>query len=155
MKIQLIAVGTMREAPLRDLFERYASRVPHYMPFEHISVPDIRSAKGADFQKLKEGEAILSKINNGDFVVLLDERGMEMTSRKFAEFIDSKASSLARNLIFVIGGPYGFSQQVYDRADRLMGLSKMTFTHEMARVLTMEQIYRAMTILRGEPYHHD
>ena len=97
----------------------------------------------------------MAKIAPGDYVVLMDERGREMTSREFASFIDKKASSLGRNLVFVIGGPYGFSERVYGRADMKMGLSKLTFTHEMARVLTAEQIYRAMTILRGEPYHHD
>ena len=157
MKIQLIAVGTMREAPLRELFERYTSKVPYYMPFEAISIPDLRATKGltAEIQKAKEGEAILARINSGDFVVLLDERGNELTSRQLAEFIDKKAATLSRNLVFVIGGPYGFSQAVYDRCDRMLGLSKLTFTHEMARVLTAEQIYRAMTIIRGEPYHHD
>ena len=157
MKILLISVGTMREAPLRELFERYASRIPYYMPFEAIAIPDIKGGKGmtVDVQKIREGENILARIAPGDFVVLMDERGSECTSRQFAEFIDRKASTLARNLVFVIGGPYGFSQAVYDRADRLAGLSRMTFTHEMARVLTVEQLYRAMTILRGEPYHHD
>ncbi|MDE6300085.1 MAG: 23S rRNA (pseudouridine(1915)-N(3))-methyltransferase RlmH [Muribaculaceae bacterium] len=157
MKILLISVGIMREAPLKELFERYSSKIPFYMPFEAIAIPDIKGGKGMtpDNQKIKEGEAILGKISNGDYVVLMDERGGECTSRQFAEFIDKKASVLARNLVFVIGGPYGFSRAVYDRADRLAGLSKMTFTHEMARVLTAEQIYRAMTILRGEPYHHD
>lgn len=156
MKILLISVGTMREAPLRELFERYASKIPFYMPFETVSIPDVKATKGLniDKQKALEGEAILSRIAPGDFVVLMDERGTETTSCQFAEFIDRKASTLNRNLIFVIGGPYGFSQAVYDRADRLAGLSRMTFTHEMARVLTVEQIYRAMTILRGEPYHH-
>jgi len=147
----------MREAPLRQLFDRYAGRIPHYMPFEAVSIPDVKAAKGltADMQKQHEGEAIMARITPGDFVVLMDERGREMTSREFSVFIDRKASTLSRNLVFVVGGPYGFSDKVYARADMRMGLSKLTFTHEMARVLTVEQIYRAMTILRGEPYHHD
>lgn len=157
MKISVVCVGTMREAPLRELLDRYASRIPYYMPFEISVIPDIKGGKGmtADVQKQREGEAILARTAPGDFVVLMDERGREMTSREFAAFIDRKASTLSRSLTFVIGGPYGFSQAVYDRADMLMGLSRMTFTHEMARVLTVEQIYRAQTILRGEPYHHD
>ncbi len=157
MKIVLICVGQMKEQPLRELMDRYASRIPYYMPFEAVVIPDIKTTRGLtpDVQKSKEGEAILARTAPGDFVVLMDERSREMTSREFAGFIDRKASTLSRNLVFVIGGPYGFSKAVYDRADSLMGLSKMTFTHEMARVLTAEQIYRAQTILRGEPYHHD
>ena len=157
MKIVLICVGQMKEQPLRELMDRYASRIPYYMPFEAVVIPDIKTTRGLtpDVQKSKEGEAILARTAPGDFVVLMDECGREMTSREFAGFIDRKASTLSRHLVFVIGGPYGFSKAVYDRADSLMGLSKMTFTHEMARVLTAEQIYRAQTILRGEPYHHD
>lgn len=147
----------MREAPLRELYDRYAARIPHYMPFESVAIPDIKATRGLtpDLQKQREGESILARISPGDCVVLMDERGREMTSREFAVFIDRKSVSLGRNLVFVIGGPYGFSDKVYERADMKMGLSRLTFTHEMARVLTAEQIYRAMTILRGEPYHHD
>lgn len=147
----------MREAPLRELYDRYAARIPHYMPFESVAIPDIKATRGLtpDLQKQREGESILARISPGDCVVLMDERGREMTSREFAVFIDRKSVSLGRNLVFVIGGPYGFSDKVYGRADMKMGLSRLTFTHEMARVLTAEQIYRAMTILRGEPYHHD
>ena len=157
MKISLICVGAMHEAPLRQVLEKYAQRIPFYMPFEITVIPDIKNTKGltVELQKQREGEAILGKIATGDFVVLMDERGKELTSRAFADFIDRKASTLSRALVFVIGGPYGFSRAVYDRGDMLLGLSRMTFTHEMARVLTVEQIYRAQTILRGEPYHHD
>lgn len=157
MKIILISIGIMREVPLKELAERYIGRIPHYMPFEAISIPDVTLSKNisAETRKIKEGELIMSRVNPGDFVALMDERGKELTSRELAEFIEKKSVTLPRNLIFVIGGPYGFSQQVYDRADLKMSLSKLTFTHEMARVLTLEQIYRAMTILRGEPYHHD
>lgn len=156
MKLQLIAVGEMREAPLRELITRYASRIPHYMPFELVTVPDIRTrGLSEEAQKAREGAAILSRITPGDCVVLLDERGRQLTSRELAAYIDRKASTVARNLCFVIGGPYGFSPDVYARADMQLGLSRLTFTHEMARVLTAEQLYRAMTILRGEPYHHD
>ena len=107
----------MREAPLREL---YAARIPHYMPFEALVIPDLKTTRGltAEMQKQREGEAIMAKIAPGDYVVLMDERGREMTSREFASFIDKKASSLGRNLVFVIGGPYGFSERVYGRADR-------------------------------------
>ncbi len=157
MKIQLICIGTMREAPLRELLERYTSRIPFYMPFELVVIPDIKATRSlsTDQQKQREGSSILASVSAGDYVVLFDERGKEITSNEFATFIDRKASTLSRNLVFVIGGPYGFSQEVYDRANMLLGLSKMTFTHEMARVLAAEQIYRAQTILRGEPYHHN
>lgn len=156
MKIVLMSVGAMREEPLRMLVDRYTARIPHYMPFESVVLPDIKGrALTTEQQKAREGEAMLARVAPGDFLVLLDERGREMTSRDFAGFISRKSSTLARNLIFAIGGPYGFSDAVRARADQLMGLSRMTFTHEMARVLTAEQIYRALTILRGEPYHHD
>lgn len=157
MKIVLACVGSMHDQELAAVLRRYAQRIPFYMPFEIREIPDIRNAKNltAELQKAREGEAMLQKLQPGDFLMLMDERGREMTSRQLAEFIDRKASTLARSLVIAIGGPYGFSPEVYARADAMLSLSKMTFTHEMARVLTTEQIYRAMTILRGEPYHHD
>lgn len=157
MKIVLACVGSMHDSELAAVLRRYAQRIPYYMPFEIREIPDIRNAKNlsTEMQKAREGEAMLQKILPGDFLMLMDERGKQMSSRQFAEFIDKKASTLARNLVIAIGGPYGFSPEVYARADARLGLSAMTFTHEMARVLTVEQIYRAMTILRGEPYHHD
>lgn len=156
VKIQLISVGRMQEAPLRELAERYMARIPRYMPFEAVVIPDLKTrTPNTEQQKLREGEAILARVAPGDFVVLMDERGKEFSSRELAEFIDRKAQTLSRNLTFIIGGPYGFSPAVYERADLKVALSRMTFTHEMARTLTCEQLYRAMTILRGEPYHHD
>lgn len=153
----LISVGHVRDESIRNLCERYSSRIPHYMPFEPVILPDIASAKNSspEIRKSKEGEAILSKTMSGDYVVLLDERGKRLTSRDFSRFIEQKAVSLSRNLIFVIGGPYGFSKEVYHRADMQLSLSDMTFPHEVARFMIIEQIYRALTILRGEPYHHD
>lgn len=106
-------------------------------------------------QKEAEGALILSSVDSRDFVILLDERGKEFTSREFATYIDKKTLSLPGNLVFVIGGPYGFSKEVYERANDKVSLSKMTFSHEMVRLFFVEQLYRAMTILRGEPYHHD
>lgn len=157
MKINLLCVGAMHDHALAQVLDRYTARLPFYMPFELTVIPDIRNAGrlSEEQQKAREGEQILSRIDTGDFVMLMDERGKEFTSRELAAFIDRKAATLARRLIFVIGGPYGFSPEVYARADAKMCLSRMTFTHEMARVLTAEQLYRAHTILRGEPYHHD
>ena len=157
MKIQLLCIGRTREKDIADAIERYARRIPFYMPFEMICLPDVRTTRATtpERQKDAEGEQILAQIHPSDFVMLLDERGREMTSRQWSEFIERKAVELPRNLILVIGGPYGFSQAVYSRANAMLGLSKMTFPHELVRLFIVEQIYRAMTIMRGEPYHHD
>lgn len=157
MKISLICVGKMHEPALASLVDRFATRIPHYMPFELVVIPDVKTGKNASAQAIceREGEVILSKINPADHVVLFDERGRRLTSRAFSEFIERAATTLPRNLVFVIGGPYGFSDAVRARANGLISLSDMTFTHEMARLFATEQIYRAMTIMRGEPYHHD
>ncbi|MDE5662093.1 MAG: 23S rRNA (pseudouridine(1915)-N(3))-methyltransferase RlmH [Muribaculaceae bacterium] len=135
----------------------YAKRIPHYWPFSLECLPDVKVSKnaGTDRQKELEGERFLAEITPGDYVMLLDERGSEFTSRRFSEFICRKAVELPRSLIFVVGGPYGFSKAVYDRADGMLSLSKMTFPHELVRLFFVEQIYRAGTISRGEPYHHD
>jgi 23S rRNA (pseudouridine1915-N3)-methyltransferase len=157
MKIQLICVGKTREEAIERAIQKYAARIPYYLPFELLVVPDIKTTKAMaeDKQKELEGEKILASTERNDFVVLLDERGRELTSREFATFIDKKAVTLPRNLVFVIGGPYGFSKSVYDRADSKLSLSKMTFPHELVRLFFVEQLYRACTINRGEPYHHD
>ena len=157
MKIQLICIGTMRDSGLRELVDRFSARIPHYMPFEVVSLPDVKATKALtpDLQKIREGEAILARVSRSDCMILFDERGRELTSREFADFISRKANTLGGNLCLVIGGPYGFSADVYSRADGSLCLSRMTFTHEMARFIAAEQIYRAMTILRNEPYHHD
>lgn len=157
MKIQLICVGKTREEAIERAIQKYAVRIPYYLPFELVVVSDIKTTKAMteDKQKELEGEKILASTERNDFVVLLDERGRELTSREFATFIDKKAVTLPRNLVFVIGGPYGFSKAVYDRADSKLSLSKMTFPHELVRLFFVEQLYRACTINRGEPYHHD
>ncbi len=157
MKINLICVGSVKDAALGGVLSRYVAKLPYYMPFELTAIPDVKAPRsvGAEAQKQREGEAILARTAPADFVVLFDERGRELTSRELAEFIGRKASVLPRNLVFVIGGPYGFSKEVYARADMQLSLSRMTFTHEMAIVIAAEQLYRAQTILRGEPYHHD
>jgi len=122
-----------------------------------VIIPDLKSTRGIteEVQKQKEGAGIMASLQPGDHVCLLDERGIEMTSREFATMIDRRMNQGLKRLVFVIGGPYGFSQEVYSRADSKMSLSRMTFTHEMVRLFFVEQVYRAMTILRGEPYHHD
>ncbi len=157
MKIQLIAVGKMSDAPLVQAVEKYVKRLVHYVPFQLLTVPDVKTTRSMTGQRQKEaeGSVILSSVDARDFVILLDERGKEFTSREFASYIDRRTLSLPGNLVFVIGGPYGFSQQVYDRANDKISLSRMTLTHEMVRLFFVEQLYRAMTILRGEPYHHD
>lgn len=147
----------MNDAPLVQSVEKYVKRLVHYIPFQFITIPDIKTTRAMTEQRQKEAEGalILSSVDSRDFVILLDERGKEFTSREFASYIDKKTLSLPGNLVFVIGGPYGFSQDVYDRANDKVSLSKMTFSHEMVRLFFVEQLYRAMTILRGEPYHHD
>ena len=157
MQIQLIAVGKMSDAPLVQAVEKYVKRLVHYVPFQLLTVPDVKTTRSMTGQRQKEaeGSVILSSVDARDLVILLDERGKEFTSREFASYIDRRTLSLPGNLVFVIGGPYGFSQQVYDRANDKISLSRMTLTHEMVRLFFVEQLYRAMTILRGEPYHHD
>ncbi len=157
MKVRLMCVGKVAYPPFREAIDRYASRVVRYLPFGIDEIPDVKNTKGMteDKQKEAEGTAILASLQPGDFLMLMDERGKEYTSRQFSKLIADKMVTLPGRLVLVIGGPYGFSPAVYARADALMSLSKMTFPHEMARLFTVEQIYRAMTILKGEPYHHD
>lgn len=157
MKIVIIAVGktaTQYIAAATDDFIRRASR---YVPVEMSIIPDLRSTRGLteEMQKQREGKSIIASLQPGDLVTLLDERGAELTSRQFAGEIERGMVSGLKRMIYVIGGPYGFSPEVYARADRKLSLSRMTFTHEMVRLFFAEQVYRAMTIMRGEPYHHD
>ena len=157
MKIELMAVGRVVTRYLQEGIDVYTSRIGHYMPFSLTLIPDVKTTKGLTQEKQKEmeGKAILSQLQPGDVLVLLDERGKEMTSREFASYIDRKSVTVAKRLVFLIGGPYGFSPEIYERANEKISLSRMTFSHEMVRLFFVEQIYRAMTILRGEPYHHD
>lgn len=157
MKIQLMVIGKTTASYLSVGIDDYVRRIGRYVPFDLKVLPDVKVSRGmtADRQKELEGASMLAAMQPGDYVVLLDERGKEFTSRELAVFIDRKMSSLPKNLLFVIGGPYGFSRAVYERANEKLSLSRMTFSHEMVRLFMTEQIYRAMTILRGEPYHHD
>ena len=157
MKIVLMTVGKTTTDYLRKGIEMYTARINRYMQFELNELPDIRNTKSLTEaqQKEREGELILSALQPSDAVVLLDERGREMTSREFADDIDRYGIRGTKRLVYIVGGPYGFSGKVYDRANAKLSLSRMTYPHEMVRLFFTEQIYRAMTILRGEPYHHD
>ena len=155
MKISLLMVGKTTDARLVSLIDEYQQRLKHYVPFELVILPDIKNAKSLTQDQLKaaEGEAILAKVGTTE-VVLLDEHGAEYRSVDFASWLQKKMSS-GRDLTLVIGGAYGFSPAVYERANGKLSLSQMTFSHQMIRLMAIEQIYRAMTILRGEPYHHE
>ncbi len=157
MKIILIQVGKTSTDYIRRGIEEYTGRIGHFIPFEIKTIADVKTTKKStpDQQKFSEGQQILSLVGNQDYLMLLDERGKQYTSREFSTFITDKSLALPRNLIFVIGGPYGFSQEVYSRADSMLSLSKMTFPHELIRLFFVEQLYRAMTIARNLPYHHD
>ncbi len=157
MKIQLLTIGNTSTSYIKEGIDIYKKRLSHYLPFEITVIPDIRNTKNLSESQIKskEGEALLEMFAPGDFVVLLDERGKEFTSREFANFVDRKMATINKTIWFVVGGPYGFSEAVYQRCDSKLSFSRMTFSHEMIRLFFVEQLYRAMTILRGEPYHHD
>jgi 23S rRNA (pseudouridine1915-N3)-methyltransferase len=157
MKLTLLVVGKTDEKYLQEGIDRYKKRLEHYIDFRLEIIPDIKKGKNmmVNQQKFKEGELIMNKRAPAQEFHLLDEKGKQMTSRKFAEFLQKKMASGIKELVFVIGGPYGFSDEVYEQADSKISLSKMTFPHQLARLLCMEQFYRAFTILKGEPYHHD
>ena len=156
MKITLLVVGKTTDPRLQSLIEDYQQRLKHYIPFEFVVVPDIKNAKALSIDQLKaaEGQAILSYLTPAMDVLLLDEHGREFRSIEYADFLQKKMAS-GRDLTLIIGGAYGFSKEVYDRANGKISLSQMTFSHQMIRLMAIEQIYRAMTILRGEPYHHE
>lgn len=152
-----MTVGRMSgQSYLRVGIDDYLKRLRRYGDIEMIELPDVRGARSMTEteQCRREGETILSRLMPGDRLVLLDERGREYTSREFASFLGSECQT-ARRLVLVVGGPYGFDDAVYARCDAKVSLSRMTFNHEMVRLFLAEQVYRAMTILRGEPYHHD
>ena len=156
MKITLLVIGKTADARLVSLIEDYRQRLTHYVPFEFVVIPDIKNAKALTQDQLKtaEGEAILRFVTPAMDVLLFDEHGREFRSIEFADFLQKKMSS-GKDLVLVIGGAYGFSEAVYARANGKISLSQMTFSHQMIRLMAIEQIYRAMTILRGEPYHHE
>lgn len=157
MNLRLLAIGKTDNAELENLIGRYENRLGHYINFEFKSLPDIKNTKNLSIeqQKHKEGEVLLKNLSPTDFLILLDERGKQFSSREFAHELQKRMNSGIKNLVFVIGGPYGFSDGVYQRANQKVSLSKMTFSHQMVRLFVIEQFYRAFSILRNEPYHHD
>lgn len=157
MKITLLTVGKTDREWVRQGLDIYVSRLKHYIPFSLIEIPELKnvSALSTDQIKTREGELILKNIRPTDDLILLDERGKQYSSVELAKVLQDKISYTGKDIIFVIGGAYGFSQAVYDRANSKISLSKMTFSHQMVRAIFAEQIYRAFTIMRGEPYHHE
>lgn len=156
MQITLLAIGKTDNKELQVLIAEYQNRLGRYIKFSFDIIPDIKNAKNLSEtqQKQKEGDLLLSKIATSDTVVLLDEHGKQMDSVSFSSYLQKHMNAGIKKLIFVIGGPYGFSQDVYARAQGKLALSKMTFSHQMVRLFFMEQLYRGFTILRNEPYHH-
>jgi 23S rRNA (pseudouridine1915-N3)-methyltransferase len=156
MNIKLLAIGKTDNKCLQELIDDYKKRLSHYIKFDFEIIPDIKNAKNLSElqQKEKEGELILSKITNTDFVILLDENGKSFSSIDFADFLQKKMNAGIKTLVFVIGGPYGFSKSVYEKVQGKISLSAMTFSHQMIRLFITEQIYRAFTIIKNEPYHH-
>ena len=156
MKISLIQIGGTVDKHLKAGIEEYVKRLKYYVSFDILEIKDLKNASklSRDELKSREGKEILSKLESADFVVVLDEKGKQQTSEEFAQFIQNKMNQSCKRMVFVIGGAFGFSQEVYVRANQKLGLSKMTFSHRMIRLLFVEQLYRAHTILRNEPYHH-
>jgi 23S rRNA (pseudouridine1915-N3)-methyltransferase len=156
MQISLLAIGKTDNKELQSLIDGYQKRIRHYIKFTFEVIPDLKNSKNLseDQQKKKEGELILKKISTSDTLVLLDEHGQEMNSIKFSFYLQKQMNSGLKNLVFVIGGPYGFSEEIHLRAKEKLSLSKMTFSHQMVRLFFIEQLYRGFTILKNEPYHH-
>lgn len=157
MNIKLIVVGKSESEHLRSWVEVYVKRLSHYTGFEIITLPDVKNAKNLSTAELKEreGEMILRQVEKADKVILLDEKGREFTSMEFSKYLEKQMNASVRTLAFVVGGAFGFSPKVYERIGERIAISKMTFSHQMIRLLVVEQIYRAFTILKGEPYHNE
>ena len=157
MKITLLTVGKTDVKWVKEGLDLYSSRLAHYVPFQMLEIPELKnvSSFSRDQIRQKEGELVLKSLKPADEVILLDERGAEYTSVQFSDFIRNRISRSSRDIVFIIGGAYGFSPEVYSRADGKISLSKMTFSHQMVRTIFAEQLYRAFTIIRGEPYHHE
>lgn len=156
MQIKLIAIGKTDQKELQDLVQEYMKRLSFYVKFELEVIPDLKNVKNLSemLQKEKEGELILAKISSTDHLMLLDENGKTFSSVGFSEFLQKKMNAGIKTLVFVIGGPYGFSEAVYAKAQGKISLSAMTFSHQMVRLFFIEQVYRGFTILKNEPYHH-
>lgn len=156
MKITLITVGKTDSKQLQLLQDEYSKRLKHYIGLEIIVIPDIKNSKNLseEQQKKLEGEEILKQVSSSEPMILLDEKGKSFSSMQFSSFLQKKMNSGLKNLVFVIGGPYGFSDEIYKRCNEKISLSSMTFSHQMVRLFFIEQLYRGFTILRNEPYHH-
>ena len=156
MTIKLLAIGKTDSKELQKLISMYEQRLGHYVKFELEIIPDLKKTKNlsAEQQKIKEGELIFKSLVNTDMLVLLDENGKQYSSLEFSIYLQKKMNSGLKQLVFLIGGPYGFSEEIYKKASGKISLSKMTFSHQMVRLFFVEQLYRAFTILRNEPYHH-
>ena len=157
MKITLLTIGKTDAKELEALLSTYQKRLTHYCKFDFKVVPDLKNTKNVSIaqQKQQEGELLLKQLQTLDLLVLLDEKGKQFSSTEFATLLQKRMNSGIKNLVFAIGGPYGFSEAVYQRAQQQISLSKMTFSHQMVRLFFVEQLYRAFTILRNEPYHHE
>ena len=157
MQVTLLAVGKTNEINFINAIKEYQKRLKFYVPFTIEELPQLKNARSLseDEQRRREGEMLLATLSPQDHVVLLDDKGEQYTSVQFAQYVQRSLSRGGKRLVFVVGGPYGFSPDVYARAGGLVSLSRMTFSHQMVRLIFVEQLYRAMTILRGEPYHHE
>lgn len=157
MKIKLMMVGKTTDSELINMVENYRKRIIHYIHFEIIVIPELKNAKNLTFDQQKEKEAalLLEKMDANEDIILLDDKGKQYTSILFSSYIKEKMLYSSKNITFVIGGAYGFSEKVYKRSNGLLSLSSMTFSHQMIRLLFVEQLYRAFTIIKGEPYHHE
>ncbi|QHI34746.1 Ribosomal RNA large subunit methyltransferase H [Kordia antarctica] len=156
MNIKLLAIGRTDDKQLLQLIDQYVKRLSHYIKFDLEIIPDLKNTKNLSEaqQKEKEGELILKKLSPTDVLVLLDENGKQFSSVDFSNHLQKRMNAGIKTLVFVIGGPYGFSEAIYAKAQQKISLSKMTFSHQMVRLFVVEQLYRAFTILRNEPYHH-
>jgi 23S rRNA (pseudouridine1915-N3)-methyltransferase len=157
MKIALLQTGKTTDKQISDLADLYTNRIKRYSVFEIITLPDLKNAGNMSVpeQKMKEGKKILQSICSDDFVIMLDERGKEQRTMEFSGLMEKLFMLPKKRILFVIGGSWGFSEEVYSRADLKMSLSKMTFPHQLVRLLFLEQLYRGFTIIKGEPYHHE
>jgi len=157
MKVTLVLTGKTEESFAKDGFNLFEKRLQHYIQMDTIVLPDLKNVRNfkSDHVKEIEAELQLKAINDKDFLVLLDEKGKEYRSIEFATYLQKQMNSSVKNLVFIVGGPFGFSEKLYKRANAKMSLSKMTFSHQLVRLLFMEQLYRAFTIIRNEPYHHE
>ena len=157
MKVKLIVIGKTKSKFLIDGENEYKKRLNHYCKFSELLISDIKNSGKLSKKELKEkeGKLILASLKNSDYLILLDDKGIKLSSIEFSEFINQKIVSSANELVFVVGGAFGFSQSIYTRANTKLSLSKMTFSHQMVRLIFKEQLYRAFTIIKGEKYHHE